>query len=108
MTLNTVTLTWNLTDFTLAEQSVKVTVAPTKTVTAAPDGLIVVQHPRAATSEGAGSMPGIVACDNDGLSPASWGYRIIAALAEAPRTILLDITTPINYADGATQDLSGF
>jgi hypothetical protein len=107
MSLNTVTLTWNLADLTLAAQSVKVTVAPTHTVKAPPDSLIVAQKPRSVTSTGAGSMPDIVACDNAGLTPASWGYRITAALTAEPHTILVDITTPLNFSDGATQDLSG-
>jgi hypothetical protein len=109
MSLNTVTLTWNLVD--LRQNGVgksKITVTPAVQVTFGGLDLIIPELARSVIfTGGTGSMAGIIATDNAGMSPSAFEYIITVTDAVDFRfTTIQPFATPINFANGATQDLS--
>lgn len=109
MALNTVTLTWNLEDFLLhAVGLALITVTPSAQVVIESAGQIVIPEPRSVTfSGGTGSLAGIIATDNAGMSPATFEYAIsVINLPDTRFVIIPEFTVPITHASGSTQDLS--
>jgi hypothetical protein len=109
MSLQTVTLTWNLSDFLqVAVGKAMITVSPDTQVAIQSAGQIVVPQPRSRTfTGGSGSLSGIVATDNTGMSPATFNYLISVINAVDTRQVLVpQFSTPIAFANGATQDLA--
>jgi hypothetical protein len=105
MALNKVTLTWNLTDLISSGVSASISLTPTAVLTDTTDHVVIPQVARSRVfTGGTGSLPGIIACDNSQISPAGWAYTITVTLANG--TVLLSFAAFINFANGATQDLS--
>jgi hypothetical protein len=104
-TLNTVTLTWDLTDLISSGISATISLVPTAVLTDATDHVVIPEVSRSrAFTGGTGSLPGIIACDNSQVTPAGWAYAITVTLASG--IVLLSFDAFVNFADGATQDLS--
>jgi hypothetical protein len=109
MALSTVTLTWNLTDFlsTAIPDSCTLYITPTSTLADTADSKTLIGVTRATSfTGGAGSWSGIVANDNVTLAPANSAYTIRIIDNVTGSTIIGPFTSPVNYAAGATQDLS--
>jgi len=109
MSLNTVTLTWNLVD--LHQNGIgksKITVTPSVLISSISLDVVFPMLSRSVTfTGGTGSLAGIVATDNAGLSPAVFEYIITVTDAVDYRfTTIQPFATPIAFANGATQDLS--
>lgn len=109
MSLNTVTLTWDIVD--LVQHGIgksTITVTPAVQVTFGGLDLIIPELARSVTfTGGSGSMPGIIATDNAGMSPASFEYIIMVSDAVDYRFVTIQpFATKIDHANGATQDLS--
>jgi hypothetical protein len=109
MSLNTVTLTWDLVD--LRQNPIgksKITVTPAVQVTLAGIGVVIPGLSRSAVfTGGSGSIAGIVATDNAGMSPVKFKYIITVTDAIDVRfTTIQPFSTYIDYVNGATQDLS--
>lgn len=106
MTLNTVTLTWNIADLIDTGLQARITLTPTAVLTDSTDHLVIPEVPRSVLFvNGTGSLPGIIACDNTQITPAGWAYTI-QIVSSSGQTIVGPFTAFINYASGATQDLS--
>jgi hypothetical protein len=104
--LKTVTLTWDLTDLIQAGQQGTITLEPSVTLTDPTDQLVVAMVPRSAVfAAGVGQLAGIIACDNAQILPNGWGYVVTVAI---DNQVIegFPFTTFINFANGATQDLS--
>lgn len=109
MALNTVTLTWNITD--LIQSAVgksTLVITPTSDVSVLSLGTILTTAPRTYTfTGGTGSVAGLVATDNAGMTPATFLYRISVMNAVDTRfTLIPEFRTPIAFANGTTQDLA--
>ena len=105
MALSTVTLTWDLADLIQSGVNATITLTPTAVLTDTTDHIVIPQVARSRVfTGGTGSLPGIIACDNSAITPAGWAYTITVTLANG--TVLLTETAFINFANGATQDLS--
>lgn len=97
MALNTVKLTWDLTDFVQAGQQGTMTLVPNAVLTDTADNIVIGQVARAqAFTGGTGAMPAVVCCDDVQLSPAGWEYTITAKLATGQ--VIVSMTAPINFA----------
>lgn len=109
MTINVVTLTWNIEDL-IQNPATKstITVTPDSQVVFPVANQIVVAQPRSVTfTGGTGSMTGVVATDNTGMLPVTFNYRITVTDAIDTRfTFIKPFTTPIKFSNGATQDLA--
>ncbi len=105
MTLNTVTLTWDLTDFLQAGMRATLSLTPNAVLTDAANHLVIPEVQRSAQfANGTGSLAGIIACDNGTILPSGWAYTLtVSVLGQGE---LLKETVQINFANGATQDLS--
>lgn len=103
MAINTVTLTWDVTNFLQASQLVAINIAPDTTLTDPTNELVVADVSYSQEAYGAGTIAGIVACDNGQILPSGWAYVITVSIGN---TVILDETVQINFASGATQDLS--
>lgn len=109
MALNTVTLTWNLTDCLQSPVGqAQITIAPAVQVTIPSANLVLVTKGHSYTfSGGSGSRAGIVATDNAGMSPASFKYLVSVTNAVDTRQVLVpQFSTPLDFANGAVQDLA--
>lgn len=106
MSLNTVTLTWDLTNFLQDGELVRVTLAPSEVLTDTADGLVIDRTSSDVLSQGAGSMTGIIATDNTSIQPSGWTYVVTVTRPVDGRLIVPPTNILLNYADGATQDLS--
>lgn len=109
MALNTVTLTWNLEDFLLAAVGqALLTITPSAQVVIESAGQIVIPEARSVTfTGGSGSLAGIIATDNAGMSPATFEYTIsVINLPDTRVVIVPAFTVPLAHANGSTQDLS--
>lgn len=109
MALNTVTVTWNLTDLlqVTLPTSVKVSFQPSVPLADSTDDLTIVNYVRSvATVGGRGSLAGIVANDNVNLIPAGSSYWVTVIDSATGKTILDPFSVLINSANGATQDLA--
>src|ERR1700729_481106 len=110
MALNTVTLTWNLTDLLQDGITAVLTIWPTALEDDGTDNIIVTALPvQVPFTGGTGSLAGIVASDNSALVPTGQAYNITVdvqgtVLVPGPR--VLQMTAAINHASGSTQDLS--
>lgn len=104
MALNTVTLTWNLTDLVQSGIPAVLTITPTAVLTDVTDGLVIPKAPRQVMfTGGTGQLAGIVANDNANIAPAGTGYAITVTQGQV---VLLSETVIINFAAGATQTLA--
>src|ERR1700722_12967973 len=109
MALNTVTLTWDLTDFLNAAipDSCTLYLTPTCSLSDTVDSKTIIGITRSQTfSSGVGSWSGIVANDNINLSPSNSGYKIWVIDNATGSMILPPFVAQINHANGSTQDLS--
>jgi hypothetical protein len=105
MSLNTVTLTWDLTDLLQSGESATLVIEPTAQLVDVADGLIVAQTARqVAFTGGTGQLAGIVANDDVNISPSGTGYTITVTTAAGQ--LIYSQTVVIAYANGATQKLS--
>lgn len=111
MTLQTVTLTWNLADLIQDGITAVLTIWPTAREADGTDSVIITTLPQqVAFTGGTGLLAGIVANDNAALAPSGQAYNITVdtqGTVLVPGTRLLQMTAAINRASGATQDLSG-
>jgi hypothetical protein len=105
MALNTVTLTFDLTDLIQSGQQATLLIAPTVQLADPADHVIVTTVPRAVNFYGIGQLAGIIANDNVNISPSGTGYTI-SVIAAGGKIIVPAFTTQILFANGATQDLS--
>ena len=104
MALNTVTLTWDITDLVQAGVPAVLTIVPTAVLTDTTDLVIIPKVPRSVTfTGGTGQLAGIVANDNANISPAGTGYVI--TVTQGAVTVLSE-TVQILFANGATQNLA--
>lgn len=109
MALNTVTLTWNLSDFlnTAIPDSCTLYLTPTSSLADTVNGNTIIGITRSKQfSSGTGSWAGIVANDNASLSPTGSAYTIWVIDNVTGGQIIGPFTAFINFANGATQDLS--
>lgn len=109
MSLNTVTLTWNIQDMLQSAVSKAVlSVTPSAQVNYVSGGIVVARVARTVTfTGGTGSISGIVATDNTGILPSPFQYLISVINAVDTRQVLVpQFPTPLAFANGATQDLS--
>ena len=109
MALNTVTLTWDFSDFLQAgiSDTCILYLTPSFVLADTTDSLIIPAFPRSVTfTGGSGSLAGIVANDNVNLAPAGSAYSISVFDPASNRTIIGPFSAQINHATGATQDLS--
>lgn len=109
MSLNTVTLTWDLVD--LRQNAVgksTLTITPAVDVNCSSLDILFPELARSVTfTGGTGSLAGIVATDNAGLVPLNFEYIIKVIDAIDTRYITIPaFATTIAFANGATQDLS--
>lgn len=107
MTLNTVTLTWDITDLGQDTLAGRISLTPTAVLTDPTDKIVVpsVIPKSQAFVSGTGSMPGIIATDNEQVTPSGWAY-VIQIVSQSGQTIVGPFTAFIPYSNGATQDLS--
>lgn len=105
MSLNTVTLTWDLTDFLQAGVHATLALTPNAVLTDGTNHLVIpeVQH-SVQFINGTGSLAGIIACDNSTILPSGWAYNLTVGVLGQGQ--ILNETVQINFASGATQDLS--
>lgn len=105
--LNTVTLTWDLTDLVQTGLDCEIDITPTAVLSDSADHRTIpeVAH-RVRFRDGSGQLAGIIACDNPQITPPGWGYTITVTSLADGRTLIGPYNVRINYADGATQDLS--
>jgi hypothetical protein len=105
MTLNTVTLTWDLADLLQAGIRATLSLTPNAVLTDAANHVVIPEVQRSAQFvNGTGSLAGIIACDNGTILPSGWAYTLtVSVLGQGE---LLKETVQINFANGATQDLS--
>lgn len=109
MALNTVTVTWDLTDFlqVAVPDSCTITFTPTSLLADAADNVIILNQPRSVTfTGGTGSRAGIVANDNAALVPTGTAYSITVFDNSTGLTVVPQFTAIINFSAGATQDLA--
>jgi parallel beta-helix repeat protein len=105
MTLNTVTLTWDLTDLLQGGIRATLSLTPNAVLTDATNHVVIPEVQRSAQfSSGTGSLAGIIACDNGTILPGGWAYTLTVSVLGQGQ--LLKQTVQINFANGATQDLS--
>jgi hypothetical protein len=105
VSLNTVTLTWDLTDFLQAGVHATLALTPNAVLTDSTNHLVIpeVQH-SVQFINGTGSLPGIIACDNSTILPSGWAYSLTVSVLGQGQ--ILNETVQINFASGATQDLA--
>ena len=104
MALNTVTLTWDLTDLVQSGLSAIFSIEPDAVLADATDGLDVLEVARSVTfTGGTGQLAGIVANDNANILPAGTAYVITVVQGGVT---LLSQTSVIAFANGAVQKLS--
>jgi hypothetical protein len=115
MALNTVTLTWNLSDVTLGGLAARITLTPTTLLQDVTDQLTIPAIPYSVTfTGGTGQLTGIIACDNTAITPppGQWAYEItVTCPVQAGSTaggelVIGPETVFINYVNGTIQDLS--
>jgi hypothetical protein len=107
--LNTVTLTWNITDFLVASitDSCTIYLTPTTNLDDVTDGRAILAITRSQSfTGGTGSLAGIIANDNVQLTPTGSGYIIRIQDNVTLGYLLGPFTSVIAFANGATQDLS--
>lgn len=106
MTLNTVTLTWDLTNFLQAGASAFITLAPNVQLTDGTDGILVTDMEYSQRFlDGTGSLEGIIACDNLQLVPNGWAYVVRITLPDGT-VVFGPENIPIDFAAGASQNLA--
>jgi hypothetical protein len=106
LSLNTVTVTFNVQNLIEDGQRVTVSLTPSATVVDTDDSITIGNLQYAVLSAtGTGQIEGVVACDNENTSPSGWGYdvdcRVNGVSLEG-----FPFLTYVNYGSGATQDLS--
>jgi hypothetical protein len=109
MAINTVTLTWDFTDFLHAgiSDSLILYVTPSFVMADTTDNLVIPVLTRSVSfSGGTGSMSGIIANDNGSLTPAGSAYTIYVFDPAANQAIIGPFAAQINHSAGASQDLS--
>lgn len=105
MALNTVTLTWDLADLLQAGIRATLSLAPNAVLTDAANHVVIPEVQRSAQFvNGTGSLAGIIACDNGTILPSGWAYTLTVSVLGQGQ--LFKQTVQINFANGATQDLS--
>ena len=105
MALNVVTLTWDLTDLIQSGLQATLVITPTVQLTDPVDHLVFPAVARTVSFYGTGQLPGIVANDNSDISPFGSTYTI-SVTAASGQVIVQPFNAQINFANGATQDLS--
>lgn len=103
MSLDTVTLKWDLTDLIEAGLSATLSITPTAQMSDTADHILIPPVARTyAFTGGAGQLAGIVANDNAAIAPAGTGY-LISVTAASGQVIVPQFQTQILTANGATQ-----
>lgn len=103
MTLNTVTLKWDLSDLMEAGISATLSITPTAQLSDTTDHILIPPVARSVTfSGGTGQLAGIVANDNSALQPAGSGY-LISVTSQQGKVLVAQFQTQLNFANGATQ-----
>jgi hypothetical protein len=106
MPLNKVTLTWDLTDLISSGIPATISLIPTELLTDTTNHVVISEVARSQIfTGGTGSLGGIIACDNPTIQPSGWEYTVTITMANGV-VIYGPYSYPINYAGGATQDLS--
>jgi hypothetical protein len=107
MTLNTVTLTWDLSDFISSGIAAEIILTPTAQLSDAIDHIEIAEVSRQVFfTNGTGQLAGIIACDNSQILPNGWAYTVSVVLSASGQVLIAPFQALINYANGATQDLS--
>lgn len=103
MTLNTVTLQWDLSDLTQSGLSATLTITPTAQMSDTADHVLIPAVARSVRFPyGTGQLAGIVANDNGSIQPAGTGY-LITVVADNGQVLVPQFQTQVNFANGATQ-----
>ena len=103
MTLNTVTLRWDLTDLIESGLSATLSIMPTAQLSDITDHLLIPPVARTVNfAGGTGQLAGIVANDNAAITPSGTGY-LISVVAANGVVIVPQLQTQILFANGATQ-----
>lgn len=106
MTLNTVTLQWDLADLTESGLPATLSILPTAQLSDTTDHIVVsgVTPRTVSFSGGSGQLAGIVANDDSQITPTGTGY-LIEVVASDGQVIVPQFQTQILYANGALQYL---
>lgn len=103
MTLQTVTLKWDLADLIQAGLSATLSITPTAQMSDTTDHVLIPPVARAYTfTGGTGQLAGIVANDNSAVLPSGSGY-LISVTAANGQVIVPQFQTQLLTANGATQ-----
>jgi hypothetical protein len=106
LSLNLVTLSWDVQDFIQEGVTAFLTLVPNTTLTDGADNVVITNLARTVSFlNGTGSLAGIVANDNSQITPAGWAYQVTittgsGVVVYGPEYI------QINFADGASQNLA--
>ena len=109
MSLNTVTITWNISDFRQVNVTDSCTflIAPTNVLADSADSKVIAGVTRTVTfTGGTGSITGVIANDNSNLAPSNTAYNIQVYDNVTGNYIVGPFTAAVNFSNGATQDLS--